>query len=72
MLKEGMLPQDARGILPLDTATKCFYTYSIKEWKHILDLRYKGTTGKPHHNAKIIATEIYKNLKELNLLGDYE
>ena len=72
MLKEGMLPQDARGILPLDTATKLFYTYSVKEWKHILDLRYKGTTGKPHPNAKIIATEIYNKLKELNLLGDYE
>ena len=72
MLKEGMLPQDARGILPLDTATKLFYTYSVKEWKHILDLRYKGTTGKPHPNAKIIATEIYNTLKELNLLGDYE
>jgi thymidylate synthase (FAD) len=72
MLKEGMPPQDARGILPLDTATKLFYTYSVKEWKHILDLRYKGTTGKPHPNAKIIATEIYNKLKELNLLGDYE
>lgn len=72
MLKEGMLPQDARGILPLDTATKCFYTYSVKEWKHILDLRYKGITGDPHPNAKIIATEIYNKLKELNLLGDYE
>ena len=72
MLKEGMLPQDARGILPLDTATKLFYTYSVKEWKHILYLRYKGTTGKPHPNAKIIATEIYNTLKELNLLGDYE
>ena len=71
-IKDGMKPQDARGLLPLDTATKCFYTYSVKEWKHILDLRYKGTTGDPHPNAKIIATEIYNKLKELNLLGDYE
>ena len=71
-IKYGMKPQDARGILGLDCATKCFYTYSIKEWKHILDLRYKGTTGDPHPNAKIIATEIYNILKELNLLGDYE
>lgn len=72
MLKGGMLPQDARGVLMLDAATKCFYTYSIVEWKHILDLRYKGTTGDPHPNAKIVATEIYNKLKELNLLGDYE
>lgn len=71
-IKNGMKPQDARGILGIDCATKCFYTYSIKEWKHILDLRYKGITGDPHPNAKIIATEIYNKLKELNLLGDYE
>ena len=71
-IKYGMKPQDARGILGLDVATKCFYTYSIKEWKHILDLRYKGTTGDPHPNAKIIAEEIYNKLKELNLLGNYE
>ena len=71
-IKDGMKPQDARGFLPLDTATKCFYTYSVKEWKHILDLRYKGTTGDPHPNAQIVATEIYNTLKKLNLLGDYE
>ena len=71
-IKYGMKPQDARGILGLDVATKCFYTYSIKEWKHILDLRYKGTTGDPHPNAKIVAEDIYNKLKELNLLGDYE
>ena len=72
MLKGGMLPEDARGVLMLDAATKCFYTYSIKEWKHILDLRYKGTTGKPHPNAKIIAEKIYNELKQLNLLYNYE
>ena len=72
MLKEGMLPEDARGVLMLDTATKCFYTYSIKEWKHILDLRYKGATGKPHPNAKIIAEKIYNELKQLDLLYNYE
>lgn len=72
MLKEGMLPQDARGILPLDTATKLFYTYSVREWKHILDLRYKGTTGKPHPNAKLIAKKIYHRLKYLDLLYNYE
>ena len=72
VLTYGMKPQDARGFLPIDTATKCFYTYSIKEWKHILDLRYKGTTGDPHPNAKIVATEIYNILKELCLLINYE
>lgn len=57
--------QDARGILPLDTATICIYTYSIKEWRHILDLRYYGTTGDPHPNCVIISKLIKENLEEL-------
>lgn len=57
--------QDARGKLPLDTATRCIYTYSVREWRHIIDLRYYGTTGTPHPNAKIIAGMIRNNLMEL-------
>lgn len=54
MIDDGMKPEDARGILPLDTATKVIYTYSVQEWKHILDLRYYGTTGKPHPNCHVV------------------
>ena len=61
----GINRQDARGILPLDTATKCVYTYSIDEWQHIIDLRYYGTTGKPHPNAVIITGMIRNELMEL-------
>lgn len=61
----GMHRQDARGVLPLDTATRCVYTYSIDEWRAIIDLRYYGTTGKPHPNAKLIAGMIRNNLMEL-------
>lgn len=57
--------QDARGKLPLDTTTRCVYTYSINEWRHIIDLRYYGITGKPHENAKIIAGMIRSNLMQL-------
>lgn len=57
--------QDARGVLPIDTATVCAYTYSIKEWRAILDLRYYGTTGQPHPNAKIAAGMIREELMEL-------
>ena len=32
-IETGMKPEDARGILPLDTATKVIYTYSVKEWR---------------------------------------
>ena len=62
LLEDGMLPQDARGVLPLDTATVCIYTYSIAEWRHIIDLRYYGTTGAAHPNADIIAGMIREKL----------
>ena len=61
----GMHRQDARGVLPLDTATRCVYTYSVNEWRHIIDLRYYGTTGTPHPNCIIIAGMIRNNLMEL-------
>lgn len=61
----NMNRQDARGVLPLDTATRCVYTYSLREWRHIIDLRYYGTTGKPHPNAQLIASMIRNNLMEL-------
>ena len=67
LLELGMLPEDARGVLPLDTATVCVYTYSIREWKHIIDLRYYGKTGKPHPNAKIIAGMIKDKLNEIGV-----
>lgn len=63
--KHKLNRQDARGVLPLDTATRCIYTYSIREWRHIIDLRYYGTTGKPHPNAKLITGMIRNELMEL-------
>ncbi len=65
LVDSGMDRQDARGVLPVDTATRCAYTYSIDEWRAILDLRYYGTTGVPHPNAKIIAGMIRNKLIEL-------
>ena len=58
LLNSGLKPQDARGVLPLDTYTVVAYTYTLAEWSHILDLRYHGTTGTPHPNAKMIGEKI--------------
>lgn len=55
-------PEDARYFLPLGTETKVAYTYTVQEWEHILDLRLRGTTGKPHPDAKAIAEIIEKEL----------
>lgn len=62
LLELGMLPEDARGVLPLDTATVCAYTYTINQWRDIIDLRYYGTTGAAHPNARIIAGMIREKL----------
>lgn len=64
LLKSGMKPQDARGILPLDTYTVVAYTYTISEWQHILDLRFRESTGKAHPNAKEVAFEINRIISE--------
>ena len=64
-LLKFLKPQDARGVLPLDTATKVVYTYTIEEWIHIINLRYRGTAGTPHPNAKIVIGEVYKQLTEM-------
>lgn len=64
MLKHGMKAQDARGFLPLDTATRVVYTYNVFEWRHILELRLLGTTGAPHPNAKMVAQMMSDELEK--------
>lgn len=64
LLKLGLPPQDAREVLCLSTWSRAAYTYSLSEWQAILQLRYHGTTGKPHPNAKYIATQIKRILDE--------
>lgn len=59
-IQRGMKPQDARGALPLDTATKVAYSYNLKELVEVVNKRFLGTTGKPHPNARIIAEEFKK------------
>ena len=63
LLKMDMKPQDARGVLPLDTATRVVYTYNVFEWRHILDLRLLGKSGVPHPNPKIVAQMIADELQ---------
>lgn len=74
LLLRGMKPENARGVLPLDTATKVIYTYSIKEWQHILDLRLYDKTGKAHPNCHVVMQmvkdQINQFAKEHNI--DYQ
>lgn len=65
LIKSGIKPEDARRVLPFDAATKVAYTYTLGEWKHILDLRYYEKTGKAAPDAKIVAGMIHDKLIEL-------
>ena len=67
LLNSGFKKEDARKVLPLATTTKCVYTYSLKEWKHILDLRLYGTTGRPHPDARVIGELIKKEFYNIGI-----
>jgi len=62
LIEKGFKRQDARGVLPLDTATEVVYTYSVDEWKHIIALR---SAKNAHPNAQIIANAIKESLEML-------
>lgn len=59
LLNCGYKPEEARGNLPTDLATELIITANLEEWQHIFDLRYKGTTGKPHPKCKEVIEKVY-------------
>ena len=58
MLSAGLAPQMARSVLPTCLKTEIVITAPIYEWKHIMNLRYHGTTGKPHPMVKELVTPL--------------
>lgn len=41
-------PEEARVVLPTALKSELIVTANMREWRHILNLRAAGTTGKPH------------------------
>lgn len=64
LLKLGWTPQQARQILPNALKTELVMTGFISNWKHFIDLRYRGITGKPHPDAFYLAEKLYNLFKE--------
>lgn len=58
-------PQEARGVLPLDTATSVYYTGTISQWKNFFALR---TAPGAHPDIRVLAIELEKQFKENNLI----
>lgn len=63
LLESGLQPQQARGVLPTDIKTEIIMTCNLKEWQHVINLRYHGTTGVPHPNMVRIMTLWYNLVK---------
>lgn len=60
LIKHGAKPQEAREVLPLSLKTELIMTGFVDDWKHFFDLRYRGTTGAPHPQAKDAATILHE------------
>lgn len=64
LLKNGATPQEARAVLPNSLKTEIVVTTNIREWRHILNLRAVGTTGKPHPQMLEVTVPLLKELQE--------
>jgi len=69
MLDLGASPQIARSVLNHSTKSELVVTMNIREWRHFINLRAEGTTGKPHPQMEIVAKsleqKLYKVLPDL-------
>ncbi len=62
LLDLGSTPQEARTVLPNSLKTELIITATEEEWQHIVNLRYKGTTGSPHPQMKEVMGLIIDDL----------
>lgn len=63
LVKLGVKPQNARGVLPLDLKTELIMTGTLDQWEDFFDLRMREITGPAHPDAKAIATEWYNTIR---------
>lgn len=64
LLSLGYTPQEARAVLPNSLKTDIVVTANLREWRHILNLRAVGTTGKPHPQMTEVMIPLLKELQE--------
>lgn len=68
MISWGAAPQEARQVLPLATKTELVMTGFEDDWSYFMDLRLRGTTGKPHPDMQYVAQLAWDEFKDkLNL-----
>lgn len=65
LLEQGWKPQQAREVLPLNTATELIHTAFVSDWKHFFSLR---TATGAHPQAQELAKPLEDEFKRLNLI----
>ena len=64
-MRIGRSPQQAREVLPLCTKSELIMTGFEDDWNNFLDVRLKGTTGKPHPDMVELAQMIQDELNKI-------
>lgn len=62
LLENGVSPEYARMVLPLNTYTEWYWSGSLAAWSRVLNLRLKPDA---QEQTRFVAQEIHKHLKEL-------
>lgn len=61
LLEHGLLPQEARSVLPNATKTEVVATGNFREWRHVLELR---TADDAHPEMRRLMIPLLMELKE--------
>ena len=64
LIASGATAQEARDVLPTSVKTEIAVTATESEWKHIINLRYHGTTGAPHPQMQEVMNILYPQLSK--------
>ena len=62
LIKSGLSPQIARGVLPNSLKTEIVITYNLREWRHFFRLR---TSERAHPQMREITIPLLRRFKEL-------
>lgn len=65
LLDIGLLPQEARAVLPNSLKTEVVMTANLREWRHFFKLRAANTTGKAHPQMLEVTIPLLEELKQL-------
>lgn len=57
--RKGYPPEMARYFLINGAKTEIIVTAFLEDWQHFFDLRLKGTTGRPHPDIRVLASQAF-------------